>query len=460
MVTLRLLPWQPATGGLRKQGARQWIGWAVALVLACAAPASGEEISAEETAWLRRWFPSLRQEMETLPQFLRDTRMNLHLRTYYLNRTSTSPGNASSNNAEGTGSTTNVAEALATGGWLEYRSGWLLDAFSIGAVGYLSEPLYAPSDRDGTQLLATGQEGYANLGQAWAALRYKEYALLKGPRQLVDQGYVTPHDTRMTPNTFEGATVSGRLGPLEYVGGFLTKEKPRNQDNFVWMTQQAGIVRHHDGLGIASARITPWPGLVLYGAEYYLPDGFNTAYGEISYDITFARDWRLALGFQYTDQRSVGAQLLGNFVTWNTGGQARLSYAGASILAAFAFTGQENNIQAPWGRWPGYLHLQLKNFDLANQNAWGVGVAYDFERIGVRGLTASTIYAMGTNAVKPNTDKSQPNEREADFRFDWVAPENVLRGFSFTFRAGAVNQGSERLQTEFRLIVNYEIPVL
>jgi outer membrane porin, OprD family len=425
-----------------------------------AVPAAAEEPLSEPMPWLRSWFPTVRAEMDSLPPFFRDTRVNLHLRTFYLNRTSTTPANAATNNSEGTPESTTVAEALATGGWLEYRSGWLLDAFSVGAVGYLSEPLYAPSDRDGTQLLATGQEGYAALGQAWAALRYKEYALLKGPRQLVEQSYVNPHDTRMSPNTFEGATLSGEVGSLEYFAAFLSKEKPRNQDNFVWMTQQAGIVRHHDGLGVVTARATPWTGLVLYGSEFYLPDGFNTAYGEISYDVTVARDWRVELGFQYTDQRSVGAQLLGDFVTWNTGGQARLSYAGASVRAAFAFTGQANDIQTPWGRWPGYLHLQLKDFDLANQNAWGVGVGYDFAQIGVRGLTASAIYAMGTNAVKPNTDTALSNAREADFRADWVAPENVLRGFSFTFRGAAVNQNGQRLQTEFRLIMNYEIPLL
>jgi len=396
--------------------------------------------------------------MDSLPPFLRDTHVNLHLRTYYLNRTSTSPLNASTNNSEGTFTTVTVAEALATGGWLEYRSGWLLDTFAVGAVGYLSEPLYAPSDRGGTGLLTSNQDGYAALGQAWAALRYKDYALLKG--QLVDQGYVNPHDTRMSPNTFEGVTLFGTVGPLEYFAAFLTKEKPRNQDNFVWMTQQAGIVRHHDGLGVVTARVTPWTGLVLYGSEFYLPDGFNTAYGEITYDLTLARSWRIELGFQYTDQRSVWAQLLGDFVTWNAGGQVRLSYAGAYVLAAFAFTGQEVNIQTPWGRWPGYLRLQLKNFDLANQNAWGVGVGYDFGRVGLRGLSASAIYATGTNAVKPNTDTALANTHEADFRADWVAPENVLRGFSFTFRAGAVNQTSQRIQTEFRLIMNYEIPLL
>ena len=441
-------------------GSRGSAASVLVLALMLGAPAWGEEPAPEDAPWLRRWVPELRQEMEELPPFFRDTKLNLHLRTFYLNRTRTSLANASSNNADQTNSPATVAEALATGGWLEYQSGWLLDAVSVGAVGYLSEPLYAPSNRDGTLLLETGQEGYAVLGQAWAALRYKEYALVKGPRQLVSQGYVNPHDSRMTPNTFEGATVSGQIGPVEYFGSFLAKEKPRNQDHFVWMTEQAGIVRHHNGLGVASVRVTPWKELAVYAAEYYLPDGFNTAFGQISYDGALGGDWKLALGVQYTDQRSVGAQLLGDFVTWNTGGQARLSYGGASILAAFAFTGRGNNIQTPFGKWPGYLSYQLKNFNLADQNAWALGLAYDFERLGLRGLSASAIYAGGTNAVKPGTSMPVPNEREADFRSDWVAPDNVLRGFSFTFRAGAVNQGSQRLQTEFRLIVNYEMPAL
>ena len=89
-----------------------------------------------------------------------------------------------------------------------------------------------------------------------------------------------------------------------------------------------------------------------------------------------------------------------------------------------------------------------------------MGLAYDFERLSVPGLTTSILYAEGANAVKPGTSTPLLNEREVDLRTDWVAPANVLRGFSFTFRGAAVNQGSQRLQTEFRLIVNYEIPAL
>jgi hypothetical protein len=52
------------------------------------------------------------------------------------------------------------------------------------------------------------------------------------------------------------------------------------------------------------------------------------------------------------------------------------------------------------------------------------------------------------------------NLREGDFRLDWITPASVLRGFSFTFRAAVVSTGAPRLENEFRIIVNYEIPGL
>jgi hypothetical protein len=110
--------------------------------------------------------------MAPLPPFMRDTDFHLHFRSYYLNRMK----------PDGT-----VNEAEAFGGWASYKSGWLLDTFAIGATFYGSAPLYAPEDRDGTLLLKPGQQGYYVPGEAWGALRYKDYALLKGYRQKVDQ---------------------------------------------------------------------------------------------------------------------------------------------------------------------------------------------------------------------------------------------------------------------------------
>ena len=106
---------------------------------------------------LKRLFhlPGLQQGMEKLPAFIRDTDLNLHFRTFYFDRIN--PDDS-------------VNEAWAIGGWLEYRSGWLWDTFAMGAVGYTSQPLYAPDDKDGTTLLAPGQEGITVLGQAYGGV--------------------------------------------------------------------------------------------------------------------------------------------------------------------------------------------------------------------------------------------------------------------------------------------------
>ena len=162
---------------------------------------------------MERLFPTLKEDMKDLPAFLRDTDFTLYLRSYYMVR-------------ENPDSTEN--EAWAFGGWAAYRSGWLFDLFQIGATVYGSAPLYAPDDKDGTTLLKPGQEGYGVLGEAFAALRYKDYAVAKGYRQEVSQGYINRQDNRMTPNTFEGLTLGGKLGPVEYLGGYLWDIKPRN----------------------------------------------------------------------------------------------------------------------------------------------------------------------------------------------------------------------------------------
>src|SRR5216110_2417594 len=154
-----------------------------------------------------RLFPEFKKKAEDLPPFLRDADVILHLRTFYFNRHK--PDDTDN-------------EALATGGWLSYRSGWLFDTFSMGATFYGSAPLYAPDDRDGTLLLQPDQKGYYVPGEAWGALRYKDYARFTGYRQKIDVGYVNSHDNRMTPNTFEAVTlerVRGHPVDPEHVRG-------------------------------------------------------------------------------------------------------------------------------------------------------------------------------------------------------------------------------------------------
>src|SRR5881396_268568 len=237
-------------------------------------------------------FLPLKEKVHALETpFLRDTDVKLHLRLFYFNREK--PDDSEN-------------EALAFGGWVGYKSGWLLDTFAMGATLYGSAPLYAPTDKDGTLLLKPGQNGYYVPGEAWGALRYQDYALLKGYRQLVDQTYINPQDNRMTPNTFQGVTLGGKVAWVQYLTGFLWQIKPRNSDEFISMSSAAGVKGEHEGVGLAGVRLTPLKDLRIDVSNQYGTNLFNTLFAEADYLLPLNEDWKLRLGAQFTDQRAVG----------------------------------------------------------------------------------------------------------------------------------------------------------
>src|SRR5215472_5103259 len=340
---------------------------------------------------LERLFAPVRDALADTTPFLRDTDLKIHFRSYYFNRETPS---GSQN------------EAWTFGGWLSYRSGWLLDTFGIGATFYGSAPLYAPEDKDGTTLLKTGQEGYYVIGEAYGALRYQDYALFKGYRQLVDQSYINPQDNRMTPNTFEGVTLSGKVDFVQYLTGYLWKIKPRNADKFVSMSEQAGATGSDDGVILGGVRLTPLAGLRLDLTEQYGVNTFNTVYVEGEYLLPLDQDWKLRFGAQFTDQRAVGDELVANAAAkdWNTqAGGARIQaiWRDLTLTAGFSITASGNTIQTPWGSFPGYLSLIQQDFDQANEKAWLVGLAHDFSKTVTPGLSVNFNFAWGTGAINP-----------------------------------------------------------
>ncbi len=402
---------------------------------------------------LEKLFLPLKERMATLPPFLGDTDLTVHFRSYYFNQ----------NNPDDSKN-----EAWAFGGWITYQSGWLLDTFSMGATLYGSAPLYAPEDRDGTLLLKPGQEGYYVPGEAWGALRYEDYAVLKGYRQLVDQTYINPQDNRMTPNTFEGVTLKGKVGWLQYLGGFLWNIKPRNSDEFISMSEQAGASDSNDGVGLFGVRLTPplagGQTLTIDASNQYGVNTFNTFYAEAAYLRPLGEDWKLRLGAQFTDQRAVGDALLpkadGQYWVTQAGGmRVQAIYHELTLTGAFSITGAGNNIQSPWGTFPGYLTLINQDFDRAREKAVLLGAAYDFSKVLTQGLSGNFNFAWGWDAINPSTRAKAPNQAEYDFTADYRPPFNVavLQGMWFRARAAVLDQQDARaIGYQFRLIINWE----
>jgi hypothetical protein len=402
---------------------------------------------------LERLFAPLKEEMKTLPPFLRDTDLKIHFRSYYFNR----------ENPNGTEN-----EAWAFGGWLGYRSGWLLDTLAIGATFYGSAPLYAPDDRDGTTLLKPGQEGYYVLGEAYAALRYKEYALAKGYRQEVTQGYINREDNRMTPNTFEGITLGGKLGPVEYLGGYLWKMKARNSDDFRFMSEEAGAAGSDDGVAMFGVKLAPVKGLLLELNEQYGFNTFNTVWARAEYIHPLAQDLKLIFGGQFTDQRAVGDKLLTSasvqdWDTYNVSLKAGVAYRELTVGVASQVTGDGQTIQAPWGSYPGYLSLIQEDFQRANEKAVGVAAAYDFSKLLTPGLSAFSYVVWGWDAIDPKTRAAAPDKTEYDLTVDyrpaWLRPA-FLQGMWLRVRGVILDEEGSSLGYQVRIILNWERDLL
>jgi len=391
--------------------------------------------------------PDWREKLKTLPPFFRDTDLHLKWRTFYFNRQNDNP---------------TANEALATGGWISYASGLLLDTFSMGATYYTSLPLYAPDSRPGSLLLTPGQDAIGTFGEAWGALRYKDYVQVKGYRQRIDVGYVNPQDNRMIPNTFEAVTVGGNFDWLRYDGGYVMKIKPRDSNDFISMSKQAGAGGDNQGLFFANLGLTPIKELSLNAGTYYGQETFNTVFAKGEYTLALGSEVKLVFGAQYTDQRSVGEERVGDFNTWNFGFGTRVLWRGLSVGAAMHATGDQANISSPWGTWPGYLSLQVTDFDRANEKAFGIGVRYNFGGsllpFTIPGLTLALVYGQGIDRITPPNGSDLPNTYEGDLDIIYNVP--AVKGLSFRFRNAYVGRGNGETLKDFRIIVNYDLDLL
>ena len=135
-------------------------------------------------------------------------------------------------------------------------------------------------------------------------------------------------------------------------------------------------------------------------------------------------------------------------------------YGDLTLGAAFSITSSDNNIQSPWGGYPGYLSLMDQDFDRAGEKAVGVGATFDFSRILTQGLTAFTNLAWGWDAINPTTRVEQPRQAEydltVDYRPPWLKP-TFLRGLWFRARGAVLDQEhAKQLGYQFRLTINWE----
>ena len=399
------------------------------------------------------FFPWLREQLKDAPPFFRDTKVDVNLRNFYFRRDKFDDS---------------VSSAWAQGGALAYKSGWLLDRLMIGTTFYWSENLYGPKDKDGTLLLKPEQHGYSVLGQLFGRVKLFDEHIVNLYRYEYNTPFIGKNDVRMTPNTFEGYTIQGNFGGKDgapgfrYGGGYITKIKERNSDDFVWMSRDAGADVKR-GVGVFGGTFS-YGKFSLGAINYYSDDIINIFYTESKYSFPITKELGALLALQFADQRSVGRELLNgrSFAGSQVGVKGDLSYGGAVFTLGYTNSLRKEDMQSPWSGYPGYTSVQVQDFNRAEEQALITKLSYDFSRLGLEGVSAYMLFVHGWGRVNPTTKAGVPDENEFNADLQWRPKWSFLNGFSARLRYSRVKQyqGPKDNQDDVRLIINYDFPLL
>ncbi len=402
-------------------------------------PSAFDEIDLLVRARARgRLIPGLFDRVPGAERWLEEATLTLHSRSYYRYRD------------EGDGQ---IREAFATGGSIDFHSGWLFDAIQLGLVGYTSQKLVGDLDRDGTGLLQDGQAGYTSLGQAYLKLRYRT-ATAHLFRQEINIPFINRDDSRMTPKTFEAYLIGAEdpfgIKGLKFGGGHVTKVKDRTSTRFVPLSHLADVPSVDRGVSAIGARYNLSEHAWLGATNQYGWDMWNTFYGQGEVGVPIPNtEFTAKAALQFVDQRSVGDDLAGEFDTQFFGASLGLGLRGFLTSVAFTKTADEATIRNPWGGHPGFNSVMISDFDRAGEESYRLGLSYDFSGMGVDGLSAFA------NLVHGDVPGGQEDQDEWNVTVDYKRERGPLKNFWLRVRGGQNRLDGGRRRDEFRVILNY-----
>lgn len=389
-------------------------------------------------------FPRIKNKLENLPPFFRDTRFTAKFRSYYFDRDREK---------------THDSQAWTYGGSLEYNSGWWQDSLQIGASIYTSQKIVGSENKDGTLLLKPGQHGFVTLGEAYLVARLTKNLTAKVFRQTLNLPYLNKQDSRMVPNTFEAYILTHPESSLKWIVGYVRKMKKRNSDKFEYMSQVAGVGGTHKGLALVGARYSITEHTDIGAINYFTEDYMNTFYTEGNHVFFPNNEIPVQLSLQYTNQQSTGSEIRGNFDTYSVGGKVSMSYQSLVLTAAATSTGKNSGLQKPFGGTPSFLSIMVEDFDRAGENAWLIGLSYHFKRLGLDGLSAYTNYAYGNTPDSGSI--ASPDQSEWDITVDYKPQKSLFNGLWLRLRRASVNRNNSGEDlTDYRVILNYEMQFL
>ena len=410
------------------------------------------------------------QQIASADPFIKDAVVGFNARTFFMDVEDNSKPPASTQK-----------QAWAIGGKLFGRTGYWNKTVQLGASYYLSAPLNAPDDKDGTGLLAPGQETISVLGELYARLKYDSHALTLG-RQEIDMAYKRPsgvrgnrsdatyvgkQDNRMVPITYEAALLGGQLSDaLNYYAGWVDKAKPRNSEDFSAVGAVIGAKGSDSAMWMGGLQFAPMKDAWVQGWYHVVSDVMRIGYLDAEHVLRLSKASYLRMGAQYTDQRSDGSNALTGkpFSTRNAQAYGEYGMDWLTFYGAYSRTGSGADLRLPFTSGPIYTQQVTRTFVRAHESAWQLGVGADLGAW-APGVTTFFDVTSGQDAIHASTGAKLADELEYDLGAVWTLKQKGSRldGLRSRVRVGWVTDQTklgDKKSTDLRIDINLPITLL
>ncbi len=354
-----------------------------------------------------------------------------------------------------------INQAATLGGEFSMVTGEFAGSARIGLSYYYSGALDAPEDKGNTGLLTIDQQNLSTLGKAYVLVGDEKRLAARLYRQSLDLPFVNKHDSRMIPNTHEAYLLGRKSSGRDFVIGHITKMKKEDSEQFIPMSELAGALNSNKGVSVAALKGKFDDKTTLGGFNYYGWDTFNTAYIETNWLSPFLSRFGATSSIQYTDQRSVGEALLGDFDTHSTGLTISGGRDGRLLELAYTQTATGGLIRTPWGGSPLYNTMMLQNFQRAGEKSLRVGISLSGANKGQQAWSSFINVSHGWNAIHADSGAKLPDVIEYDVTLDYK-PDATHRtnGLWVRLRGAYADFDDGTARWNVRVILNYPVNIL
>lgn len=328
------------------------------------------------------------------------------------------------------------SSGFAMGGELGYVTGKLY-GFGAGFTFQTSHTL-GLKDNNPVEVDTSVATSKSDLSEAYLSYTFDK-TLIKVGRQYIDTPLVSTSTSRMYNDIMEGATITNTSLPeTTLIAGVITQYQYRfgdmeNYDKNIYTLY--ALNKSVKGLEVTLQGTTQ-------------ADERSLLFADLSY--TLPMNFPVTIGTQYLGDY---ADITGEKDSYLYGFMVGTKLGGVGLSAYYNKTAKDGDVTYGYGQgsdWT-YNSVQWLSGYTAGTESYQAKLSYDFEQVGIKGLSAFTRYAIFDNSVNAANDAKEWNF-DVKYKF-----QGSMKGLETRLRYADISydQAGKPNEHDFRFIANY-----